>query len=153
MLVAGTAVAGKDDRFYVQGSVASTTSDSAGNYGVAGRLGAGWRMTDYFAAEVGYARPVDGSGGHQVVDGGEVAVRGELPVNDKLRAFGRVGVFKWDEQGAFADEGTDFTGGVGVRYAVNNAFSLTGSFDYYDGVGYVLEEGTHQVNVGLQVDF
>jgi hypothetical protein len=153
VLAAGVAAAGTDDRWYVAGSVAGAARDSYGNDGVAGRLGAGWRFSEHFSAELGYARPVDAGGGRQVVDGGELALRGELPVRGKLSAFGRVGVFKWDEQGAFADEGTDFTGGVGMRYAVSDALSLTGSVDYYEGVGVADQRGTEQLNFGVQVDF
>lgn len=150
--------------WYVGGSLAALTHvDGSDSYGVTGRVGGGYRINRYLSAEVDYTRVLDSSGldaaGNALlnakIDGFEVAARGEVPITDTLSAFGRVGVIDWHRTfGRFdAGSGQDLTTGFGLRYAVSDAWSLTGSFDYYDNVGLDSGDSTRQVNLGAQLSF
>lgn len=142
--------------WYVGGSLAALShAEGTDDYGVTGRFGGGYRINRYISAEVGYARVLDSSVNEAKISGFEVAARGEVPITDTLSAFGRIGVLDWERKfGRFdAGEGQDLTTGVGLRYAMNTAFSLTGSFDYYNDVGIGSGDGTRQVNLGAQLSF
>lgn len=150
--------------WYVAGSLAALTHvDGTDDYGVTGRFGGGYRINRYLSAEVDYARVLDATGlnvtgealSNSKIDGIEVAARGEVPISGALSAYGRVGVIDWHRKfGRFdAGSGQDLTTGVGLRYAMSDAFSVTGSFDYYNDVGIGSGDGTRQVNVGAQLNF
>ena len=150
--------------WYVAGSLAALThADGTDDYGVTGRFGGGYRINRYLSAEVDYARVLDTTSlnvtgeasSNSKIDGIEVAARGEVPITGALSAYGRVGVLDWHRKfGRFdAGSGQDLTTGVGLRYAMNDAFSVTGSFDYYNDVGIGSGDGTRQVNLGAQFDF
>ncbi len=142
--------------WYVNGALAAATHvDGTNDYGVTGRVDGGYRFNRYFSAEVGYARVLDTDLYDAKIDGFEVAGRGEVPINDALSAFARVGVLDWQRKfGRFdAGSGHDLTTGLGLRYAMTSNFSLTGSFDYYNDVGLDSGDGTRQVNLGAQLSF
>ena len=150
--------------WYVNGSLAALShADGTDNYGVTGRVGGGYRINRYLSAEVDYARVLDTTGDDSrtaalsdaKIDGFEVAARGEVPITGALSAYGRVGVLDWHRKfGRFdAGSGQDLTTGIGLRYAMSEALSLTGSFDYYNDVGIGSGDGTRQVNLGAQFSF
>lgn len=142
--------------WYVNGSLASAShAGGTDDFGVTGRVDGGYKFNRYFSAEVGYARVLDADLSQAKIDGFEIAGRGEVPINDSLSAFARVGVLDWQRKfGRFdAGSGHDLTTGLGLRYAMTNNFSLTGSFDYYNDVGIASDDGTRQVNLGAQLSF
>ena len=165
------AVASADGRFFVSASVGqSELSEDFDGFDVdddstAWRLSFGWRLNDYLALEGGYHNfgrfeedfDVDGTPVRVSLkaDGFTLGGVGSIPLGERFNLFGRVGAFFWDGDADLngvtqaTPEDTNLYLGLGVRYDLNERFSITG-----DGSRYDLDGTTGTVfSLGAEVRF
>lgn len=112
------------------------------------RLSAGWRFNDYLAFEGGYHNfgrfeqdfDVDGAPVRVSLkaDGFTLGGVGSIPLGERFDVFGRVGAFFWDGDADLngvtqaTPEDTNLYLGLGVRFDLNERFSITGDGSRYD---------------------
>lgn len=103
----------------------------------------GYRVNQYFSAELGY---IDGGEPEDTVQGVnvkfdtsalEAAVIGTLPLGPQFVVFGRVGILKWDVKATLTDgfttlqaddDGSDFSYGVGGMWDLGHAGQIRGQW-------------------------
>ncbi len=107
------------------------------------RLIAGFDVNDNFAVEGSY---INSGTAEDTIEGEKVEVElsafvisfvGLMPVSDAAQLFGKLGYYSGEEEvsvlGFTLDEDADgFTAGAGVRFTMDNNFTIRGDFDWYD---------------------
>ncbi|MEO1202848.1 MAG: outer membrane beta-barrel protein [Pseudomonadota bacterium] len=146
--------ASAESGFFIHAAVGqSELSDDFDGFAVdddstAWRLSAGWRLNDYLAFEGGYHNfgrfeqdfNVDGAPVRVSLkaDGFTLGGVGSIPVSERFDVFGRVGAFFWDGDADLngvtqaTPEDTNLYLGLGVRFDLNERFSITGDGSRYD---------------------
>lgn len=123
---------------------------------------AGYRIHEYFGAEIGYTYfgdyKIDLPGSRSDLDlyGFTAHVTGHLPISNNVELFGKVGLIHWDTKishGGPSDDGTDLAAGLGFAAYVNQNVSLRGEWNYYkiDPSGY--DADTSVFSVGAAYHF
>ena len=107
------------------------------------KLIAGYDFTENFAIEGSYVNSGEGEDSIMGVDveaeltAFTVSAVGLLPVSDTVTLFGKLGLYTGESEvtafGISADDDEDgLTVGGGLRFKMNDQFSLRGEFDWYD---------------------
>ena len=142
-----------DQPFYAQFDVGrSNVSDSSvalDEDATGFRLTGGYQITPWLAVDLGYtdfgtfdATLVDPFGGPAVVleaeaKGVELGFVGRVPLGDQFAITGKAEMFWWNSDvnvggQSDSDSGNDFTYGLGVDWALNEMFVITGAWQKYD---------------------
>ena len=160
-----------DEGFFVGGSIGSAelSEDFDGlnidTDATSFRIIGGWRFNKYFAVEGGYhdfgdfEQQIDLNGTPATAslsaDGFTLGVGGYLPLGERFSLLGRFGMFFWDgnaeinnvSQATPEDSNPYF--GVGVGYAINESFLMTGDLTRFE-----LEDANSNVySIGFQYRF
>jgi len=115
--------------FYIGADVGQ--ADFGSEEDTAFKLIGGYQFHRNIAAEFGYGMLFD-KGGAEVTSLELVAV-GIFPVMDKLSVIGKLGFAKLEvEAGAFSDDSTDLTYGVGVQYDFTRNLGVRAQWQRYD---------------------
>ena len=182
-LGAHAAEPGNDTRLYVGaamgGSSFSLPSSSApvpwardqvDKSGTAYKVYGGYRLTEHFGAEGGYARlgrvsqwtsvnglPALQSGSGQAVYG---AATVRLPLGDSFALHGRLGVARGKVSGgdnrlpaarSISGNATGVMAGFGAEYSVSRNISLTADYDYFGKLSKQVKGG--MLTLGLRANF
>ncbi|MCD9553557.1 OmpA family protein [Photobacterium carnosum] len=150
LLVSGVANAATDNPFYAGARLGnsfynitdSTNSINLDDKNLSGGVFAGYQITPWFAAEVGYTNlgsaSVTNGQGKFTAQGADLVGKYSYAINDKFDVFAKLGVFYYDwnaKNGATADDnGWASTAGVGAEYYINNNVSTSIEYQYYKDV-------------------
>lgn len=107
------------------------------------RLLAGYDFNENFAIEGSY---VNSGEAEDTVEGIDIkaelsaftfSVVGLLPMNESTKLFGKLGYYDGEEEvtafGITVDDDADgLTAGIGMRYQLQNQFTIRGEFDWFD---------------------
>ncbi|MCD9477013.1 MULTISPECIES: OmpA family protein [Photobacterium] len=151
LLVSGVANAATDNPFYAGARLGnsfydikdSTNSINLDDKNLSGGVFAGYQITPWFAAEVGYTNlgsaSVTNGQGKFTAQGADLVGKYSYAINDKFDVFAKLGVFYYDwnaKNGAQSDDkGWASTAGVGAEYYINNNVSTRVEYQYYKDVG------------------
>ena len=169
-LFAGTATA--QSNAYVFGAIGNTDSDIAlgglnrvDDDNSSYKLGAGYTFTPHLSLEIayqdfdrhsgetdcppGFACLVIPVAARADLTGVSLAVVGSVPLLDKLSAYGKLGILRWDVKfegfsSAFDDSGEDLLYGAGLKWSIDDRWNV---FAEYEGVD--LDADTLQVGVSF----
>lgn len=147
LLVSGVANAATDNPFYAGARLGNSFYDSTNsinleNKNLSGGVFAGYQITPWFAAEVGYTNlgsaSVTNGQGKFTAQGADLVGKYSYAINDKFDVFAKLGVFYYDwnaKNGATGDDnGWASTAGVGAEYYINNNVSTSIEYQYYKDV-------------------
>ena len=151
LLVSGAVNAATDNPFYAGARLGnsfydikdSTNNIDLENKNLSGGIFAGYQITPWFAAEVGYTNlgsaTDKNSEGKFTAQGADLVGKYSYAINDKIDVFAKLGVFYYDwnaKNGATgSDNGFASTAGVGAEYYINNNVSTRVEYQYYKDVG------------------
>ncbi|WP_279143882.1 OmpA family protein [Photobacterium phosphoreum] len=151
LLVSGAVNAATDNPFYAGARLGnsfydikdSTNNIDLENKNLSGGVFAGYQITPWFAAEVGYTNlgsaTDKNSKGKFTAQGADLVGKYSYAINDKIDVFAKLGVFYYDwnaKNGATgSDNGFASTAGVGAEYYINNNVSTRVEYQYYKDVG------------------
>ena len=151
LLVSGAVNAATDNPFYAGARLGnsfydikdSTNNIDLENKNLSGGVFAGYQITPWFAAEVGYTNlgsaTDKNSEGKFTAQGADLVGKYSYAINDKIDVFAKLGVFYYDwnaKNGATgSDNGFASTAGVGAEYYINNNVSTRVEYQYYKDVG------------------
>ena len=151
LLVSGAVNAATDNPFYAGARLGnsfydikdSTNNIDLENKNLSGGVFAGYQITPWFAAEVGYTNlgsaTDKNSEGKFTAQGADLVGKYSYAINDKIDVFAKLGVFYYDwnaKNGATgSDNGFASTAGVGAEYYINNNVSTRIEYQYYKDVG------------------
>ncbi|PSU77018.1 hypothetical protein CTM93_19185 [Photobacterium phosphoreum] len=151
LLVSGAVNAATDNPFYAGARLGnsfydikdSTNNIDLQNKNLSGGVFAGYQITPWFAAEVGYTNlgsaTDKNSEGKFTAQGADLVGKYSYAINDKIDVFAKLGVFYYDwnaKNGATgSDNGFASTAGVGAEYYINNNVSTRVEYQYYKDVG------------------
>ncbi|MCD9493523.1 OmpA family protein [Photobacterium carnosum] len=149
LLVSGVANAATDNPFYAGARLGNSFYDSTNsinleNKNLSGGVFAGYQITPWFAAEVGYTNLGSATVtnknqvGKFTAQGADLVGKYSYAINDKFDVFAKLGVFYYDwnaKNGATGDDnGWASTAGVGAEYYINNNVSTSIEYQYYKDV-------------------
>ncbi|SMY35956.1 OmpA family protein [Photobacterium andalusiense] len=151
LLVSGAVNAATDNPFYAGARLGNSFYDikqetnkiDVDNKNLSGGVFAGYQITPWFAAEVGYTNlgsaSVTNGQGKFTAQGADLVGKYSYAINDKIDVFGKLGAFYYDwnaKNGATHDDnGWAATAGVGAEYYINNNVSTRVEYQYYKDVG------------------
>jgi OmpA-OmpF porin, OOP family len=182
----------QDTNFYVGGSVGRSSyslsssntvptpwgGQKASKAGTAYKLYGGYRLTENFGVEVGYARlgrvsqwTAAGLGGYSSLQSGTgqafyAAATARLPLGDAFALNGRLGVSRgrisggdnnnggnWWQPGGqrFSGSSTGLMAGFGAEYRVTQNLAITADYDYFGKLSKQAKGG--MLSVGLKASF
>ena len=125
-------------RAYVGGSVVSAKNSQLDDHKAGGKIYGGYQVNQTWAAEAGYTDfgDHDTAGGTSKGNGTYVAAKATMPINERLSAFGKVGVQhserKFDSNALhLKDTDTGAYGGLGMQYKLNQQVALTAEYERY----------------------
>jgi hypothetical protein len=109
-------------------------------------------FSDFLGVTVG---PID-----VIIEGFDISVLGDIPINDRVTLQGRVGMYFWDarfiatfpefdDTDSFTDDGNDAGFGVGVDYRLAEQVNLHLMYDQYDAFDTDIE----LLNAGIRIGF
>lgn len=131
MTVSAGAMAQQSASKWYLGADVGTTDLEGADDDTALRILGGYQINRTFAAELGYGMLYD-KGGVDVTAWELVGI-GSFPLGNRFSVFGKLGLAMWEvEAGAFDDDGTDLTYGIGLQYDLSNRLGLRGQWQRYD---------------------
>jgi len=141
-------------------AIPGLTSFSSDNSSTGWKIYGGYQFHRNFGVEAGYVdlgsigvRGTATVGGVNTTFAGDadvtawtLALTGTLPMNQQFDLTGKLGFYNWDAGGGVAgaapgisaglgasDTGTDFLGGLGVRYNINKNVGIGAEWEYFGG--------------------
>lgn len=166
-LYVGTSMGGSGFSLASSGTTPGAQRKEADKRGTAYKLYGGYRLTEHFGIEGGYARlgrvsqwtPVRGAYALQSASGQAFygAATARLPLGEAFALNGRLGLARGkvsgNDQGAHSLSGsaTGAMAGFGAEYSVSRNVSLTADFDYFGKLSKPVKSG--MLTVGLRANF
>lgn len=171
LLALSVSTANADGRFYAGATIGSARiDDNFDGFGfdssaVAFRIMAGWRFSDYVAAEFGYLDFGDFDEQFDVIgsfvpasvsaNGFTLGLNGALPIGGNFALTARGGLFFWNGTASLnnvtqaSPDDTNPYFAAGGRYRLSDRFAVIADYTYYD------LEDTHSdvLSIGFEVGF
>ena len=146
--------------WYVGGAVTQAFVDENGldEDDTGGQVYGGYQFNDYFSLQANYYDfgKIEEGNNQLDVEGFGIAAIGYLPISERFRLLGKIGIHDWDADrfGRVAsqitdDSDTDAFYGVGLEYSFTDKLSLRTEVERYE----VADFDVDAISVGLRYSF